>query len=292
MSNQFSASNVKKLLFAATASVAVLGFIPRANAGDQGANPTDQPQQNQLNANQANAAMHLPAGFVEKDESADSGVKTTLVQLTQRAVTKDSYDSFFSGFLSDLATRDKDRAQEFKGVDQQHLNDVIGQIQAGWRAKYNSDFTVSDKNLTFDEAFPIVQGEVSDPATAAASNWPAPVIAGQAVPVNASSDQQACNTKELTSGRAVAIIQFPAGDGLPAIHVSMIHQALTGWYVALPVERTGAQIYTDLSARLSSVAAHQDMWPSDVTDGYRMVARNVAAGLYGVTSIAGTASAQ
>jgi len=291
MSNQFSASFVKKLLFAATASVAVLGFIPRAGAGE-GATPTDQPQQNQLNANQANAAMHLPAGFVEKDESADSGVKTTLVQLTQRAVTKDSYDSFFSSFLSDLATRDKDRAQEFKGVDQQHLNDVIGQIQSGWRAKYNQDFTVSDKNLTFDEAFPIVQGEVSDPATAAASNWPAPVIAGQAVPVNASSDQQTCNTKELTNGRAVAIIQLPASDGLLAIHVSLIHQALTGWYVALPVERTGAQIYTDLSARLSYVATHQDLWPSDVVDGYRMVARNVAAALYGVAPIAGTASAQ
>ena|ERR1700722_12024108 len=292
MSNQFSASYVKRLLFTAAASVAVLGFIPRAGAGDQGATPTNQSAQTQLNSNQSAESLHLPAGFIEKDEDAASGVKTTLVQLTQRAVTKDSYDSFFSSFLSDLAKHDKARAQEFKGVDQQRLNDVIGQIQAGWRAKYNADFVVSDKNLTFNEEFPIVQGEVSDPTAAACSTWPVAAAAGQPVAVSASSEQQQCNTKELTAGRAVAVIQFPAGDGLPATHVSLIHQALTGWYVAIPVERTGEQIYTDLSARLNNIAAHQDQWPADETAGYRMVARNVAAALYGVGAPVGTASAQ
>jgi len=273
MSNQLSASYVKRLLFAATASVAVLGFLPLAGAGDQGAAPTNQPEQNQLNSNQSAESLHLPAGFIEKDEGAASGVKTTLVQLTQRAVTKDSYDSFFSGFMSDLASRDKARAREFKGADQQQLNTVIVQIQTGWRTKYNQDFVVSDQNLTFNDQFPIVQGEVSDPTAAAASIWPVPATAGQPVEATPSLDQQQCNAKELTMGQAVAVIEFPAGDGLLAIHVSLVHQTLTGWYVDLPVERTGAQIYADLSSHLTYIAAHQDLWPTDVNAGYRMVAK-------------------
>jgi hypothetical protein len=293
MSNQFSASYVKRLLFAATASVAVLGFLPLVSAGDQGTPPTNQPEQNQLNTNQSTESLRLPNGFIEKDESAASGVKTTLVQLTQRAVTKDSYDSFFSGFLSDLASRDKARAQEFKGVDQQHLNDLIGQIQTAWQTKYGQAFAVSDKNLMFNDQFPIVQGEVSDPTAAAASVWPVAATVAQAVDAGANSQQQQqCNAKELTMGQAVAVIQFPAGDGLLPIHVSLVHQTLTGWYVDLPVERTGVQIYTDLSSHLTYIAAHQDQWPSDVNEGYRMVARNVASALYGTTSPAGTASAQ
>jgi len=291
MSSQFTASNVKRLLFAATASVSVLGFIPLAGAGDAGL-PANQPQQTQLNSNQSVESLQLPAGFIAKDEGADAGVKSTLVQLTQRAVTKDSYDSFFSAFLSDLASRDKERAQEFKGVDQQHLNGLIGQIQTAWQTKYGQPFEVSDQNLTFNDQFPIVQGEVSDPTAAAASLWPAPATAGQPVDAAPSADQQKCNAKELTLGQAVAVIEYPAGDGQLAIHVSLVHQTLSGWYVDLPVERTGEEIYTDLSSHLTYIAAHQDLWPTDVNAGYRMVARNVASALYGTTSPAGTASAQ
>jgi hypothetical protein len=284
MSNQLSASSIKRLLFVAVAGVAVLGIIPRASA--QNANATNQPV-----ANQASQFLRLPDGFVTKDEDAASGVRSTLVQLTQRAVAKDSYDSFFSSFLSDLATRDKARAQEFKGVDQKHLNDVIGQIQSEWKSKYGQEFSVSDKNLVFDEKFPIVQGQVSDPAVAA-TTWPISTSALQAASAGPDSQQQQRNVKELTAGRAVAIIGFPAGDGMPQLNVSFIHQALTGWYVDLPAQRTGEEIYNDLSTQLGNIAAHQDQWPSGVTAGYRMVARHVIGALYGVSSQAGTASAQ
>jgi hypothetical protein len=292
MSNQFSTCYVRRLLFVAAAGMAVLGFIPSAGAADQNATATNQPSENQPNANPAVQSPALPDGFVQKDEDAASGVKSTLVQLTQRAVTKDSYNSFFSSFLSDLASRDKSRAQEFKGVDQKHLNDVIGQIQTAWQSKYGHAFDVSDTNLAFDEQYPIVQGEVSDPTAAAASNWPIAASAGQAINAGANTKQQQCNAKELTKGQAVAIIRFPAGDGLPDINVSLVHQVLTGWYADLPVDRTGEQIYNDLSSHLNYIATHQNQWPSDVNAGYRMVARNVAAALYGVSSQGGTASAQ
>jgi hypothetical protein len=289
MSSQFSPSSVKRLLLVAVAGTGALAFLPHAGAADQGGAAATQPSE--PNVNEAMLPLHLPDGFVAKDEDAASGVKTTLVQLTNRAVTKDSYDSFFSSFLADLARRDKERAHEFKGVDQAHLNDLIGMIQTGWHNKYGQDFDVSDKNLVFNDDFPIVQGEVSDP-TAAANAWPVPASEALAVAAGSTSDQQQSNTKELTAGRAVAIIRFPAGDGIPEMDVSLIHQALTGWYVDIPVDRTGEEIYNNLANHLNYVATHQELWPSDVNNGYRMVARNVAAALYGVSWPGGTASAQ
>jgi hypothetical protein len=301
-------NHAKKLLCIATAGISVLAFVPFAPAGQEGAYPTpanppavspdtppntpmNQAAPNPSNADQMAQPPHLPDGFVEKDEDAVSGVKSTLVGLTQRAVTKDSYDSFFRSFLSELAKRDKERAQEFKGINQNQLNSTITQIQNQWRSKYGQDFDVSDKNLIFNEQFPIAQGEVSDP-NAAAINWPTPALAGQAVQASANSEQQQCNTKELTQGRAVAIIGFPAGDGMTRMNVSLIHHAITGWYVDVPADRTGEQIYNDLSSHLNYIAAHQDQWPADVTDGYRMVAHHVAAALYGVPTPGGTASVQ
>jgi hypothetical protein len=275
MWHHFSASSARKLLVLAAAGVSAVAFVPRATAADPGAQPSPPA---------------LPAGFFDKDESAVSGVKTTLVQLTNRAVTKNSYDSFFSGFLSDLAKRDKERAREFKGADQNHLDDLISQIQTQWHAKYNQDFEVSDKNVTFDERFAIAQGEVSDP-TQAISAWPVAAAAGQAVTASSSNEQQDSNSHWLTKGRAVAIMRFPESHGLAAMNVSFIHQP-TGWYIDIPVDRTGQQIYNDLSAHLSFIASHQDQWPNDVNDAYRMVTHQVLAALYGVSGPAGSASAQ
>jgi hypothetical protein len=295
MSMQLSSRTIKRHLILAAAGLGALAFVPRAGAGLQGANPAPDPNANsapnQTVQNQVATVPHLPDGFAEKEEDAASGVKSTLVGLTNRAVTKDSYDSFFSGFLSELAKRDKDRAQEFKGVNQGELNGIIAQIQSEWRAKYNQDFDVSDKNLVFNEQFPMAQGEVSDTAVAS-MNWPMTPAPGLAVQAGANSDQQRSNTKVLTQGKAVAVICFPPGDNLPAIKVSLIHQAMTGWYVDVPTDRTGEQIYNDLVTHLNYIASHQDRWPSDVTDAYRMVARQVVAALYGVSPNNGTASAR
>jgi len=90
----------------------------------------------------------------------------------------------------------------------------------------------------------------------------------------------------------VAVMQFPAGDGMPEMNVSFIHQLLTGWYVDVPVDRTGEQIYNDITSHLQYIASHQDQWPSDVNSGYHMVARHIIAALYGVPSNGATASAQ
>jgi hypothetical protein len=79
---------------------------------------------------------------------------------------------------------------------------------------------------------------------------------------------------------------------LQIMNVSLIHQRVAGWRIDLPIERSGELIYNDLSSHLAYFAAHQDQWPADVNEAYRMVARNVVAALYGVSSPGGPASAQ
>jgi hypothetical protein len=226
------------------------------------------------------APLTLPAGFTQKNVDAQSGVKSGLVKLTERAVTKGG----FNGFLAELSSQDKSRAREFKGADQSKLDDVIGQIQSAWKAKYGHDFSIDDKNLIFNDTYSIVQGQVSDPEVAI-NNWPVATQSGQAVTAgdrsNANTQKKEVNDSKLTKGTDVAIIRLPGDEACPEIDVSMLHQMLF-WRVDVPNDRSGEQIYTDLLSRLNWIQDHQDKWPSDVNDAYRLVARNVAAAVYGI----------
>lgn len=225
--------------------------------------------------------LALPPGFVAKNINAESGVKTGLVKLTERAVTKNDFNSF----LAELAKQDKERAREFKGADQDRLNGIIDQIQKQWKAKYGQDFAISDKNLVFDRQFAIVQGEVSDPAVAI-NNWPVAPVAGEAVTAanrsNAGNEGKEERAAKLTKDRDVAIVAFPASHKLPEINVSMIHQLPAFWRVDLPNDRTGEQIFNDLAAHLTYMRDHESQWPASTADAYRMVAHHAVAALYGV----------
>lgn len=243
------------------------------------------PQENSPAAQEANAQpLTLPAGFVAKDIDATSGVKSGLVKLTDRALTKGDFNSF----LAELSSQDKERAREFKGVDQSKLDSVISQIQEQWKAKYGQDFKISDKNLVFNDQFQIAQGQVSEP-TVAVNNWPVAARSDEAVTAANKSDagtaagdaQKEADAAKLTRGTDVAIVRFPADGHLAPIDVSMIHQALF-WRVDIPNDRTGEQIYNDLLAHLNHIQSNEDRWPADENDGYRMVARNVVEAVYGI----------
>jgi len=224
--------------------------------------------------------LSLPAGFEKKDVKAESGVKSGLVKLTDRAVTTGD----FNRFLAELSKQDRERAREFKGADQTKLDGIINQIRKDWKSKYGQDFAVNDKNLVFNEQFAMVQGEVTNPAVAI-NNWPVAPIPGEAVVAGSrtpgANDKQAEKEAKLTKGRNVAVIRFPASHGLPEMDVSMIHHAIGFWRVDVPNDRTGEQIYNDLTTHLTYIKDHPDQWPSDVSDAYRMVAHHAVAALYG-----------
>jgi len=244
------------------------------------------PPEHQLDRDKtpAAAAPTLPPGFTAKDVKADSEIRSGLAKLTDRALTK----SDFNSMLAELASQDKDRAREFKNVDQARLDGRIDQIRRAFKDKYGKDFYVGDTKTVYGP-FTVIQGEVADPATAMA-HWPVNAMASRAMEAGArqevGADQKTvkkeAKAEELTKGRDVAIVRIPASHGMPAVDVSMVHEMPMFYRVDIPNDRTGEQIYNDLSAHLAYLGDRASEWPANIDDAYRMFTHHVAAAMYGV----------
>jgi hypothetical protein len=130
-----------------------------------------------------------------------------------------------------------------------------------------------------------MHGEVTDPA-AALSNWPLPATADQAATVgshsNAADEKKEEKDAKLTKGRKVAVARFIGEKNAPELTVSMLHELPMFYRVDLPNDRTGEQIYNDLTAHLTRLRDNQDHWPSTVLDAQRVVTRCAVEAVYGV----------
>jgi hypothetical protein len=240
--------------------------------------------------------LALPAGFQQTEVTSASAIKSGLVKMTDRAVARGD----FSSFLADLSMQGRQKTGEFN-PDQSRLDSSIDRIQQSWKARYNQTMDISDTNLVFNGQFTIIQGKVDD-ASVAMANWPAAcnreqraadisvsgnvssVNGNNAAPYASATDQQKAidDDMKLTKGRDVALVRFPAGDGLPEMTVSMNSRSPLSWRVDVPRDRTSEQIYNDLGTQLDWMASHTDQWPASADDAYRMVARHAAAAIYGV----------
>jgi len=261
------------------------------------AGAADQPANNQA-ANQPadNTPPQLPSGFQQKDLDSVGEIRSGLEKLTERFATKGD----FNKMLAELSTQDRERAREFKGVDQNKIDGAIDQIRQAWKSKYGQDLDLSDKNIVFDARYAIVQGEVTDPAVALAG-WPVAPVAGAVTAGSRQSPADASATAvnnevdaaKLDKGRDVALVRFPATHCLPATTVSLIHELPMFYRVDIPNDRTGEQIYNDTLTQLTYIGDHSNEWPDDVTDGYRMLAQHAVAAVYGVElNKAGSASSR
>jgi len=316
-------SRLTAAILAAAASVSLVGFSLTSQADEITSSKTTINTSGNNSANMvdnntlANSTpLTVPNGFQQKKLESESAIKTGLVKLTDRAVTKGDFNSY----LAEFAAQDKARAREFKGADQKKLDDVIASIQTAWKAKYNQSFAVNDKNVVFGSEYAILQGEVLDP-NIAIDNWPVQPVPlntlnlndknpaqmnGAAMPVNNSTadrtpiesngktndqDRQISLAK-LTKGRDVALVRMPGRSNEPGLTVSMIFQFPDFWRIDVPNNRAGADIYNDLYAHLDYINQHQSQWPADVSEAYRMVAYHAAAAAYGVKLPSGLASAR
>jgi len=264
----------------AAASIGLLIFASyTANADD----PAGAPRREA--AREASKPLAFPAGFTAKDGTPSEGIRNGLAKLTERAVTKGDYNAM----LAELSKPDRERAREFKGADQAKLDAQIDRVRAAWKSKYGKDFAI-DAKAVFGAPVQIIEGEVSDPAQALA-NWPVPTAGDQAITASGNVNPNAGDNKEvkkearqekLEKGRNVALVRLTGERDMPDLTVSMIHHLPAFWRVSIPESRTGEQIYNDLLTQLTWLGDHTDRWPTDMTEGGRVVAYRVAAALYGV----------
>jgi hypothetical protein len=270
-----------RMLAAACAGAGLLMINSLAFPADPASPPAGQPIP-QAQQEQQQPTLAFPEGFKQVDLTSEGGIKTGLVKMTERALTKGDYNSF----LAELALQDRERAREFKNPHQASLDRSIDQITDAWKTKYGEDFAINDKNLVFNDQFQIIQGQVSD-QNVAINNWPVSATGG--TQAAQAADQSPAigdvnaqiSASKLSNGRDVALVLFPGTNHERPLIVSMIFHYPLFWRVDVPNDRTGEQIFNDLNTQLSYLASHQNEWPSDKLEAYRYVAHHVAAALYG-----------
>jgi hypothetical protein len=273
---EFRMRRFTKWSLIACAGVSLLALPPQlVRADDPAVNPP---------AAAAPAPLAFPAGFQLTSTNPDEGIRTGLNKLTERALTKGDFNSM----LEELSKPDRERARAFKGVDQGKLDVQIDRIQKSWMAKYGKEFK-PDAKAVFGAPLLIIEGEVTDPAVAL-TTWPVACCSEQAVPAGARQApgtakelKKTVRAEKLEKGRNVALVQFPAAHGMPALTVSMIHHLPAFWRIDVPNDVAGEQIYNDLLTQLTWIGDNSDKWPNDINEAYRLVAYHVASALYGTS---------
>jgi len=263
-------------LGAILASAGLVSLVATSTADDRAASDHNA-------SSNASVPLALPPGFTEKKMS-DSGIRSEFATATQDALTVGKYGSF----INDTVDEDRTRLQSEQKRDVADLNGKINVIRKFWKDKYGKDFD-ADKAAFTPQAVAVATGEVSDVAQAV-PNWPLDARTGrptqqtgQAITARAAeAGKTGGGTVNLDKGRDVAVARIAASHDLPELTLSMVHELPAQWRFDIPKDRTGDQIHNDLLNELNFIATHSENWPSDVNDGYRMVAHRVLMALYGV----------
>lgn len=288
-----------------------------ANTGTATTRPATQPQawgdhRSGMGQGMGQAAWALPAGFEAKDLKDAKDIKDHIAEVTDAAVSHDGFDNV----VRRLADNDRDRLKDAKDKKWDDLNQVAARITQQWKQKYNQDFKLEDhRDMVFNDSYRVIQGEVTDPATAMA-NWPVQPIMpmrGEAMPaagrekaaapapgekvsdrgpvmekIATPFKETAVEKTELEKGRKVALVEVPESHGQPAVRLSLLRELPDNWKLDIPNNISGQQVHDNLLKHLTWVADHQNEWPGDVNDGYRMVSHHVLLALYGAdTSMTG-----
>lgn len=221
-------------------------------------------------------------------------IRETLKGSTQAALTKGGFDDLVERFVD--ADRNRLGKDGFTEKDHATLDGRIAQLQADWKAKYNQDFAMKDKEAVFTAAFAtIIQSEVGGGARLASdraigSNATTPPAGGQPSidPAQAQRDANkvAGGDTNLNPGRNIATIQVAASHGLPALSVPMIHEFPDVWKIDVPDNYSAEQMHDNLLKHLTMVGQMKDQWPADVNDAYRVVAHHVLMAVLNVKDAA------
>jgi len=274
----------KQLSLALAAAMACggIGFVAGPSWAADNAND-NAPAQTSDKPN-AMASPKLPAGLKPVDNPKKDDMTETLKEATQAVMTKDAFNDLVERFVD----QDRNRlGKEKTDTNMNKLNGRIAELQKAFKDKYGKDFDIDQKAQVFAAAR-VVEGEITDPATLL-RQWPVdptPAHPGEAVAAKAEMTDKAGsdNTQDnanLEKGREVGIVRLQSEAGLPAVDVSMIDEA-GGWKIDVPNNRTYQQIQQDLLTHLTYLGEHQDKWPSDVNQAFRLFSHHMAMAVYGV----------
>jgi hypothetical protein len=231
-------------------------------------------------------AATFPAGIeLKKDAAKDDhdAILKPIGTATEATLTKDG----FNDVVERLVDQDRNRIGKEGATDKkqnyQDLNAKVAALNDAWKAKYGEKFDLSRSKAFAGVA--TIAGEIKDPQ-AVATAWPVPAFspaAGEAVEAAAKQPGQTEVNKDsnLEKGRDVAIATIPASHDLPALHVSLILEAV-GWKIDIPNPVSGQQLHDNLLKHVDHILSMQNQWPVDKDSASMMAAHHILMGVVGV----------
>jgi len=244
-------------------------------------------------------------------------IRKTIATASEASLTKGGFDDLVERF----SDADRNRlGKEMKSdtfKNDTTLDGRIAQFQKDWKAKYNQDFNIKDRNAIFDPSFAMIrQGElpgysnsarmagehqsgatVTTPGGAGDMNTPAagttatPDGTARANPnaanapvgdasVNTGNDSMNKQARHANENMATVAVQ--ASHGLPEVVVPMIHEFPDSWKIDVPDNFTAQQLRDNLLKHLTMADEQKDQWPSDPNEAYRLVSHHVLMAIMNV----------
>jgi len=208
-------------------------------------------------------------------------IRETLRTSIEASLTKGGFDDLIERFVN--ADRTRLGKDSFVKQDHTTLDGRIAQFQKDWKAKYNQDFKIKDKEAVYSAAFAtIIQSEVPGGARLASERQNG--AANPTIPVQPDNNQAQVQRDaskvgggdtNLNPGRNIAVVQVAASHGLPALTVPLIHELPDSWKIDVPDNYTATQMHDNLLKHLTMADDMKDQWPADVNEAYRVVTHHV-----------------
>lgn len=211
------------------------------------------------------AGEKIAAATLPSSDTAIKKTRDTLAKVVEAAVTRDGL-----GDVVDYFTKaDRDRIGKLDKSAWGDLNAAVEKFRADWKAKYNQDFKLTDKEeVVFGAPVEIQIGPASG-ARLASERTPAET----APPVDNAADKTRNN---------VTHVNFPAGpNGAPAATVQLQNEGTISstFKIEVPSSLDGNRLRDNLTMTINKLDAMKDTWPTDANPAYRMVAQYILAAI-------------
>ena len=209
------------------------------------------------------AGEKMSAATQPSADGAIKGTRDTLVTAVEDALTHDDFnklvDQFTKADRDRIGTADKDSLAD--------LNAAIGKFRDDWKAKYNQDFKLSDKEqVVFGTPVAVQVGDAAEARLATASTPPA--------------DTSNLNGKNAANNLPTAT--FPAvGAAAPAVSVTFRNEGTAGknFKIDVPDTLDQSKLKANLLKHINHINEMKAQWPSDVNEAARAVSQHILAAL-------------
>lgn len=223
-------------------------------------------------ANDATKAPKLPAGITMKDNNDIDDVRSSLITLVNRVMTKDNFDDA----IGYLANQDRDRVNAQLGDTYKTLEAKAEQLRGLFKEKYNEDFEL--KSGMLNSVTSIQQGEVQDP-NAARPHWP---LALMMKDKSDDKDRTAPGDVDpkFEKGRDVAVVALAGKDG-KALNLSLQHELPDYWVLDIPNNINAEHIVKAQTDTLQKIIDMKNQWPDSKDAAYQLISFKILKGFYG-----------